>query len=71
MGRDNDAFFYVTGPRVCLGESLAKSELFLIFSNLIQKFTFSKVDKNDILSFEAACGITRTAHPYRVHATPR
>lgn len=61
---------FSTGPRICPGESLAKSELFLIFANLLQRFTFSKVD-GDILSFDGIVGITRTAPPYRVMAKQR
>ena len=34
------------GKRVCLGESMARAELFLIFSTLIQKFSFGTVEGN-------------------------
>ncbi|CAC5358761.1 unnamed protein product [Mytilus coruscus] len=59
------------GPRMCPGESLARSELFLIFSNLLHRFEFSKVDPDDILSFEGITGLTMTPSPYRLKADLR
>ncbi|KAL7863961.1 hypothetical protein AOLI_G00153810 [Acnodon oligacanthus] len=38
----NDAFLpFSLGPRVCLGESLAKTELFIFFTSLLQRLKFS------------------------------
>eukprot|EP00105_Crassostrea_gigas_P039351 XP_019923499.1 PREDICTED: cytochrome P450 2H2 [Crassostrea gigas] len=54
------------GPRACPGESLAKTEMFLVFSNLIQKFRFSKVSVDDVLDFSGITGITTCASPYRL-----
>ncbi|CAC5358758.1 CYP2J [Mytilus coruscus] len=62
---------FSTGPRICPGESLARSELFLTFSNLLHRFEFSKVDPDDILSFEGITGITTTPSPYRLKADLR
>ncbi|KAJ8036768.1 Cytochrome P450 1A1 [Holothuria leucospilota] len=40
---------FSTGRRVCLGESVAKAELFLLFSWLFQHFTFAKAPgKEDV-----------------------
>lgn len=40
---------FSTGRRVCLGESVAKAELFLLFSWLFQRFTFTKaLGKEDV-----------------------
>ena len=35
---------FSVGPRMCLGESLAREELFLIFANLLQRFRFQRED---------------------------
>ncbi|XP_053339247.1 cytochrome P450 2B4-like isoform X1 [Clarias gariepinus] len=38
----NDSFLpFSLGPRVCLGESLAKAELFIFFTSLVQRLRFS------------------------------
>lgn len=65
------SYFYFTGPRACPGESLAKTELFLVFSNLIQKFRFSKVSVDDVLDFTGITGITTCASPYRLKVKSR
>ncbi|CAC5358754.1 CYP2K [Mytilus coruscus] len=59
------------GPRICPGESLARSELFLVFSNLLHRFEFSKVNPDDILSLEGITGLTTTPSPYRLKADLR
>ena len=39
---------FFAGPRMCLGDSMAKTEVFLIFSNLVKSFTFTKSDAADL-----------------------
>lgn len=58
--------FLLLGPRICPGESLAKTEMFLVFSNLVQKFRFCKVSETDEFDLEGLTGITTFACPYRL-----
>ncbi|KAI1892057.1 hypothetical protein AGOR_G00150060 [Albula goreensis] len=66
-----DAFLpFSAGKRVCLGEQLARMELFLFFVSMFQKFTFSPVQGAE-LSLEGQIGTTLTPLPYKMCATPR
>ncbi|NP_001296914.1 cytochrome P450 2J6-like [Fundulus heteroclitus] len=69
--RKRDAFMpFSTGKRVCLGEQLARMELFLFFTSLLQRFTFS-APAGEEPSLEFKLGATRSPKPYRLCATPR
>ena len=37
-------FFYTLGRRICVGENLAKMELYLFFTHLLHRFTFRGTD---------------------------
>ncbi|KAI1892055.1 hypothetical protein AGOR_G00150040 [Albula goreensis] len=66
-----DAFLpFSAGKRVCLGEQLARMELFLFFVSMFQKFTFSPVQGAE-LSLEGQIGATLTPLPFKMCATPR
>ncbi|XP_049664379.1 cytochrome P450 2J2 [Accipiter gentilis] len=58
------------GKRACLGEVLARTELFLIFTALLQKFTF-QAPPDTTLSLQFKLGITMAPQPYKICAIPR
>ncbi|KFQ63676.1 Cytochrome P450 2J2, partial [Pelecanus crispus] len=59
------------GHRVCLGEHLARTELFIFFANLLRAFTFRFPEGVTKVNTEPMCGGTLQPHPYRVCAIPR
>ncbi|XP_044160073.1 cytochrome P450 2K6-like isoform X2 [Bufo gargarizans] len=67
----NDAFMpFSAGRRACAGESLAKMELFLFFTGLLQAFTFYPppgVSRED-LSLVPGIGFTLVPTPYKTCA---
>lgn len=69
-----DAFLpFGLGKRVCIGESLAKTEVFVFVTELLKKFSFSvpaEFAAQD-LSFRPAQGTLRFAEPFRLVAERR
>ncbi|KAM6414518.1 cytochrome P450 2J4-like [Rhynochetos jubatus] len=59
------------GHRVCLGEHLARTELFIFFANLLRAFTFRLPEGVTKVNTEPVLGGTLQPHPYRVCAIPR
>ncbi|XP_069766755.1 cytochrome P450 2D4-like isoform X3 [Narcine bancroftii] len=58
---------FSAGHRVCLGEQLAKTELFLFFTSMLQRFTFVLPENEPRPSYrEAKFGITLCPLPYRL-----
>ena len=61
----------ISGPRICLGEPLARMELFLVLANLLQRFTFHR-DDSVKHSFESKIAqITNAPLEYKLKAIPR
>lgn len=59
------------GPRICPGETLAKTEMFITLGNLVQKFELCKVSPDDVLSFEGLTGQLTYPEPYKLRAEAR
>ncbi|XP_075125327.1 cytochrome P450 2K1-like [Leptodactylus fuscus] len=61
---------FSAGKRTCAGENLAKMELFLFFTSLLQNFTF-KAPPGETLDLMPAGGFTCAPKPYKICALPR
>ncbi|NXE74874.1 CP2K6 protein, partial [Cochlearius cochlearius] len=69
-----DAFMpFSAGRRICAGETLAKMELFLFFTSLLQRFTFRPPPGVSIsdLDLSPSIGITTAPVTHEVCAVPR
>ena len=53
------------GKRICMGESLAKNELFLFFVRMLQRISFQET-KNKLDPENAIMGVTRFPKPFEV-----
>ncbi|XP_072041379.1 cytochrome P450 2J4-like [Amphiura filiformis] len=61
---------FSTGRRVCLGERLAKMEIFVFLTHLLNRYTFKKPE-NKPSTFEGRSGATFSPLTYHVTASPR
>ncbi|XP_077147723.1 cytochrome P450 2K1-like isoform X1 [Ranitomeya variabilis] len=61
---------FSAGKRSCAGESLAKMELYMFFTRLLQNFTF-KAPPGVTLDLTPAVGFTASPMPYKMCAIPR
>ncbi|XP_062602731.1 cytochrome P450 2B4-like isoform X5 [Saccostrea cucullata] len=62
---------FSVGPRVCLGEALAKMELFLFFVRILQKFEIKPEDPECLPSLEGSFGITQTPNAFNLRLVKR
>uniref|UniRef100_A0A672F3W0 Steroid 21-hydroxylase n=1 Tax=Salarias fasciatus TaxID=181472 RepID=A0A672F3W0_SALFA len=59
------------GPRVCVGESLARLELLLFLSSLLQRMSFRRPDGAPLPNLQGRLGVVLQPLPYKVTVTPR
>ncbi|XP_027132226.1 cytochrome P450 17A2 isoform X1 [Larimichthys crocea] len=59
------------GPRVCVGESLARLELFLFLSSLLQRISFRLPDGAPLPNLQGRLGVVLQPLPYKVAVAPR
>ncbi|XP_074859932.1 cytochrome P450 2J4-like isoform X2 [Carettochelys insculpta] len=62
---------FSAGHRVCLGEQLARTEIFIFFANLLRVFTLHLPEGVKEINTESIMGGTLRPHPYKVCAVPR
>ncbi|KFO88795.1 Cytochrome P450 2J6, partial [Buceros rhinoceros silvestris] len=62
---------FSVGHRVCLGEHLARTELFIFFASLLRAFTFRLPEGVTKINTKPILGGTLQPHPYRICAIPR
>ncbi|KAK3090243.1 hypothetical protein FSP39_010320 [Pinctada imbricata] len=72
-GKLNDTHLIIPfgiGRRVCLGEALARMEVFLFLTTVIQRYQLLPEDTNNLPSLEGKLGTTYSPFPYKLRAVP-
>ncbi|XP_071807128.1 cytochrome P450 2J2-like [Asterias amurensis] len=62
---------FSTGRRMCIGEQLAKTELFIFLTHTLHQFNIEKPADSPPISFKGIMGVTLSPLPYEICATPR
>ncbi|XP_022090540.1 cytochrome P450 2U1-like [Acanthaster planci] len=70
--RGHDSYMpFSLGPRACLGEQMAKCEMFLTFTGILQKFRLELAEGIERPTLDGLPGITHAPRPTRIRPIPR
>ena len=71
LRRDEHFIPFSTGRRQCLGEALARTQLFLFFTALVQSFTFLPEKPGEMPAEEWQLGLSSLPTPFKLRLKPR